>query len=111
LHEGGNRPIMMVIWFGGLLLSAALANYDQLQLKAAGHARPASGWWALLTPLPYLVARWLRTKRETRKGDLLIVVWLLASIAAAGLVYLVPELILSASPVPVEPWTPVFSLF
>ncbi|MBO9577843.1 MAG: DUF2510 domain-containing protein [Microbacteriaceae bacterium] len=110
LHEGGNRPIMMVVWFGGLLLAAALANYDQLQLKAAGHARPATGWWALLTPLPYLVARWVRTRRETRKGEILIVIWIIASIAAAGLVYLIPELILSASPVPVESWTPLVSL-
>ncbi len=50
LGQSSNRPVIAVIWFGGLVVAAGIAGYDRLLLKASGHERPAAGWWALLTP-------------------------------------------------------------
>lgn len=96
LDQPTNRPVMAVIWFGGLIVAAGIAGYDRLLLKASGHERTATGWWALLTPLAYLIARSIRTRRETGRGALLVIVWIIASAAAAGLIYLYPVLFTAA---------------
>lgn len=96
MNQPTNRPVMAVIWFGGLLVAAGFAGYDRLQLKASGHERPAAGWWALLTPLVYLLIRWSRTRKETGKGALLVLVWLLGTIIAVGLIVLDPLLFTAA---------------
>lgn len=96
LGQSSNRALVAVIWFGGLLVAAAIAGYDQLLLKANGHPRPASGWWALLTPLVYLVMRWTRTKESTGSGALLPLVWVAGTVLAAFLVVLFPQILLAA---------------
>jgi len=96
MDQPANRPVAAVIWFGGLLVAAGIAGYDRLQLKASGHERAAAGWWALLTPLAYLLARWTRTRVETGRGLLLVLVWVLGTVLACGLVYLQPILFLAA---------------
>ncbi len=96
LDQPTNRPVMAVIWFGGLFVAAGIAGYDRLLLKASGHERPAAGWWALLTPLAYLLVRWTRTRAETGKGAFLLLVWLIATALAGGLIALDPTLFLAA---------------
>jgi hypothetical protein len=96
MNQPENRAVVAVIWFGGLVVAAGIAGYDRLQLRAAGHERPATGWWALLTPLAYLIARWTRTRTETGRGGLLIIVWVIITAAVVAYLTLDPILFLAA---------------
>ena len=69
-----------------LLGSLGLALRDRRELAFAHHSRTASPLWSLLTPLAYLVARALATRRETGRGwaPALALVAVAAAIAAAA---------------------------
>ena len=68
LGLGNNLPLLVVVWVFPYLLVLGLAAYDRLVLQVWGHAKPASAMWAFLREPGYLIARSLRTYRETGKG-------------------------------------------
>ena len=57
-----------VIGVSFYIASVALAAVDERSLYALGVDRPASAYWALLTPMPYLVARTRALIDEERQG-------------------------------------------
>jgi protein-S-isoprenylcysteine O-methyltransferase Ste14 len=72
-----------IIALGYLLIGFGLAVWDHHILGANDHVRPASAAWALITPLPYLIARSARVKRETGRSAIGPVVLLLLTVVAS----------------------------
>lgn len=71
----------------------ALAVRDRFVLRLAGHDRPASPVWILLTPIAYLSARTAAVTRETgRSAALPLVILLVVLVAIGAAVVLVPGL-------------------
>ncbi|MBC7589675.1 MAG: DUF2510 domain-containing protein, partial [Salinibacterium sp.] len=65
LGLGSNWPLMIAVIALPYFLVLGLAFYDRLVLQVRGHAKPASGFWAVLMAPAYLVARAIRTYRQT----------------------------------------------
>lgn len=89
---GHNLPLVLMVWFAPYLLVLGFAAYDKLVLQTWGHERPASALWAFLREPGYLLARALRTYKETGKGFAPIALWvgtipvlLAAAVAMPGL--------------------------
>lgn len=89
--QGHNTALIWVIWVGAYVVSVGIAAYDGLLLSTYGYERPASAWWALLSPLVYIVMRLTRTFRETGKGFAL-----LAGCVGSGLVVVAANLLVPA---------------
>lgn len=71
--------------FGGLyvVMNLLFASNDRRKLKSVGHERGVGAWWALL-PLVFLI---IRTARLGARSVAPLVVWLLANVGAAVVVY------------------------
>lgn len=65
---GENQPLIVTVVVAPYLLVLGFAFYDRLLLQVWGHSAPASPLWALLTEPGYLIARAVRTIKETGKG-------------------------------------------
>ena len=68
LQLGSNLPLMATVVFAPYLAVIGLAFYDHLLLQVWGHARAASGFWAILSTPVFLVVRGIVTSRQTGKG-------------------------------------------
>lgn len=95
---GHNLPLLLVVWIAPYLIVLGLAAYDKLVLQTWGHKRPASAWWAFLTAPGYLIARGLRTYRETGKGFAPLVVWAAAATGVIAGIIGLPGLVISLLP-------------
>ena len=62
------------------LANVLFAAIDERQLRRLGVARPATAFWALLTPMPYLVARTRALAGEDRAGLALLWIAILTSL-------------------------------
>lgn len=95
---GENYPLFMLVLFGPYLIVLFFAAFDRLLLQIWGHKNPASAWWALLFEPGYLIARTIRTYRETGKGFAPLGIFTAAMVSVlAGLVIL-PGLVIAALP-------------
>lgn len=95
---GNNLPLMLVVWLLPYLAVLGLAAYDRLVLQTWGFNRPASAWWAVLAQPGYLIARVLRTYRETGKGFAPIAVWAAAFTGVLVGIVAVPGVAISMLP-------------
>jgi hypothetical protein len=95
---GNNLPLLLVVWVSPYLIVLGFAAYDRLALKTAGHEKPASPLWALLTAPAYLLARARRTIKETGKGFAPLVIWSGASFALVASVLVLPGILISLMP-------------
>jgi hypothetical protein len=86
------------IWGVPYLLIVLLAMIDYLLLKRAGHERPASWAWALLTAPVYLVARSMSVSRVAGFGLAPLLVWAGVALLQIGSVLVVPGLLISGIP-------------
>ncbi|WP_222706649.1 DUF2510 domain-containing protein [Lacisediminihabitans profunda] len=90
--------ITATIWGGPYLLILILAIIDYLLLKRAGHERPASWAWALLTAPVYLIVRSMSVSRVAGFGLAPLLVWAGLGLLQLGSVLVVPGLLISALP-------------
>jgi hypothetical protein len=95
---GSNVQLMVAIVVFPYLLVIGLAFYDRLLLQTWGHQRPASAFWSLLREPAYLVARAVRTFRETGKGFAPIAIWASSLGAVLAGILIFPGLLLSVAP-------------
>jgi hypothetical protein len=95
---GNNYPLYLVVWGAPYLLVIGIAAFDRLVLKLWGHERPASALWALLTDPVYLVARALRTYRQTGKGFAPLAAFAGSATAVLAGVLIMPGLVIAALP-------------
>lgn len=100
LGLGNNWPLIIAIIVLPYFLVLGLASFDRLVLQVRGHARPANGWWALLTTPAYLVMRAIRTYRQTGKGFAPLVVFALSSLSVVAGILVVPGILIAALPGP-----------
>lgn len=98
VNEGHNLALIWMIWVGTYFVSVGIASYDRLVLQTWGHRRPASAWWALLSPVVYLVMRLVRTFRETGKGFGLLVGWAISAVVVLAANALVPAFLIASLP-------------
>ncbi len=66
--------------------AVALTIHDRKVLLASMHPTAASGWWLLLSPLVYLVARAAQVTKSTGHGWAPVVVFILSSIVPVAAV-------------------------
>lgn len=66
------------------IVTIILAIADRSKLDWAGHSRPASWAWTLLTAPVYLLVRTIAVKRETGRFSALLLVWILLAAALVG---------------------------
>jgi len=83
-----------VTWIAGLVL----ATIDGRLLRSQGMARPANPLWAVLGVLVYLVARLMRTVRETGSGFGPLLTFLVLGGVLVGGFLAVPGLIMQLAP-------------
>lgn len=98
LGLGHNLPLLLVVWVSPYIVVLGFAAYDRLVLTTAGHSKPASVAWALLTAPGYLVARAVSTLKETGKGFAPLAVWGGASVALIASVLVIPGIAISVMP-------------
>jgi len=86
---GSNLPLIITVIGFPFVLVVGLAFYDRLELMTWGHAKQASPAWALLQQPAYLLARSVRTIKETGRGFAPFTVWFssLGLVLAACLVF------------------------
>ena len=97
LGLGNNLPLIVTIVVAPYLLVIGFAFYDRLLLQVWGHTRPASPWWALIAPA-YLLARAVRTFKETGKGFGPLGVFGASVTAALAGVIIVPGILIALFP-------------
>jgi len=95
---GQNYPLYLVVWFAPYLLVIGFAAFDRLVLTLWGHKRPASAAWAILTNPVYLVARAMRTYRETGKGFAPLAGFFGSATAVLAGILVLPGLVIAALP-------------
>lgn len=95
---GNNYPLYLVVWFAPYLVVLGIAAFDRLVLTLWGHERPASAAWGLLTAPVYLVARALRTYRQTGRGLAPIAGFVGSATAVLAGVLVLPGLVIAAIP-------------
>ena len=86
------------IWGGPYVLILILAVIDYLLLVRAGHDRPASWAWALLSAPVYLIVRSMSVSRVSGFGLAPLLVWAGLGLLQIGSVLVVPGLLISAMP-------------
>jgi len=81
--------IQVILAVTALLTSLALAIGDRRSLARAGHDYPASPAWVLLTPLAYLIARYVSATRETGRNTIapLVVFFVALAVVGAALIF------------------------
>ena len=95
---GGNLPLILTIVFAPYLLVIGFAAYDKLLLQVWGYERPARARWAVLTAPIYLIARAVRTVKETGKGFAPLVVFGSSLVAVLAGILVLPGIVISAFP-------------
>ena len=95
---GHNLPLLAVIWIGPYFLILFFAAFDRLLLQTWGHDRPASPLWALLTAPGYLLARAVRTFKETGKGFATLALFAAGLTAVLAGILVLPGLLISVIP-------------
>lgn len=95
---GSNLPLVLTVVFAPYLLVLGFAVYDKLLLQVWGHARPAGARWALLTAPGYLIARSVRTVKETGKGFAALVVFASSLVAVLAGILVLPGIVISIFP-------------
>lgn len=95
---GGNAGLVAGIWILPYPLVLVLALCDGWALKNAGYHRPALWALALLGSPVYLLARAMRTSRQSGRGFTPLITWMLLIILQVGSVLAVPGLAISALP-------------
>jgi hypothetical protein len=95
---GHNLPLLLVVWVSPYLVVLGFAAYDRLVLTTAGHERPASAAWALLTAPVYLIMRAIRTTRNTGRGFAPFAIWSGATFALVATVLVLPGILISLMP-------------
>ena len=95
---GHNVPLLLVAFLAPYLLVLGLAAFDRLVLQTWGHRNPASALWALLFQPGYLLARAMRTYKQTGKGFAPFVVWASSLLVVVGAVLALPGLMISLVP-------------
>ncbi|MBC7591522.1 MAG: hypothetical protein H7226_10835 [Salinibacterium sp.] len=100
LGLGSNWPLMIAVIALPYFLVLGLAFYDRLVLQVRGHAKPASGFWAVLMAPAYLVARAIRTYRQTGKGFAPLGLFALAGVSVLAGILVVPGILLAVLPGP-----------
>jgi hypothetical protein len=95
---GHNVPLLLVVFLAPYLLVFGLAAFDRLVLHTWGHRHPASALWALLFQPGYLIARAIRTYRQTGKGLTPVIIWASSLVVVLGAVLALPGLVISLLP-------------
>ena len=95
---GHNVPLLVVVWVGPYLAVLFFAAFDRLLLQTWGHRNPASPLWALLTAPGYLLARAVRTFKETGKGFATLGLFVAGGTAVLAGVLVLPGLLISVVP-------------
>ena len=95
---GDNYPLILLVLFAPYLVVLFFAAFDRLVLQTWGHKKPASAWWALLTEAGYLIARSIRTWRETGKGFAPLGAYLAAGVSVLAGVVILPGLLIAVMP-------------
>ena len=98
MFASGFNPLAII---GALLvpplLVIAWVIRDRARLDSFGYDAIPSGWWILLGPIAYLIARYVVTRREANKGAAplvtYIVVWLALTVASAVLTFAAPAFV------------------
>jgi len=83
--------IVIGLWLVNLLAWAALVGMafaDRAALLAGGNDTAASPWWALLTPLVYLIARARHVRLYATGGWASVIWWVVAAILSPGVAVL-----------------------
>jgi len=104
----GLEPSPQLAWgvcAGAYVIGLLLAFLDSSRLRRGGHARTASPLWELLTPIGYLSARGVATRRETGGGRVVILTMVLGVLVALLLVVLFPDVITLVAPDVTVPWS------
>lgn len=87
-----------LIWVVPFLGTIGLAMLDRRQLRQRGIVRPPTWMWSLLGAPVYLVARFLRTVRQTGRGISPLVGWALLTALAFATPLAVPGMIIALQP-------------
>jgi len=95
---GHNVPLLVVVWVGPYLAVLFFAAFDRLLLQTWGHRHPASALWALLTAPGYLLARAVRTFKETGKGFATLGLFVAGGTAVLAGILVLPGLLISVIP-------------
>lgn len=95
---GHNLPLFLVVWFAPYLVVLGLAAFDRLLLQVWGHKNPASSWWALLREPGYLIARAVRTYKETGRGLAPLAAFAASSLTVLAGILVLPGLVIAAFP-------------
>lgn len=98
LGQGGNFPLLLVVWVGPYFIVMGLAAFDRLLLQVWGHKHPASGFWSLLGQPGYLIARAIRTWAQTGKGLLPLAFNAASVVTVLAGVLILPGLLISILP-------------
>ena len=98
LELGSNWPLIIVTIVLPYFIVIGLASYDRLVLEVRGHAKPASGFWAILTAPTYLVVRAIRTYRQSGKGFVPLVIFTQAGLSVLVGILVVPGILIAALP-------------
>lgn len=77
-----------ILGLAAFFAALALAISDRRSLRRAGHDQQASPAWVLLTPLAYLIARYVAVSRETERNAIspLVVFFVVIGAIAAALI-------------------------
>lgn len=98
LRLGSNWPLIIVTIALPYFIVIGLALYDRLVLQVRGHAKPASGFWAVLTAPAYLIVRAIRTYRQLGRGFVPLVIFTQAGLSVLVGILLVPGILIAAMP-------------
>jgi hypothetical protein len=90
----GSSPLITVLGLAQFITVVVGAMLDQRQLEKLGYQRTTSPWWAVLSPLVWIIIRTVRVRRESGKGVAPLVVHILNSF-----VITVPVILAIAIPV------------
>jgi hypothetical protein len=94
----GSTELLAAIWILPYPIVLVLALCDRWALQTAGFHRPALWAWALLGTPAYLLARAVRTTRESGRGFTPLITWTLLAALQVGSIIAAPGLAVSALP-------------
>ena len=98
LGLGSNWPLIIVTIVLPYFIVIGLASYDRLVLQVRGHAKPASGFWAVLTAPAYLVVRAICTYRQSGRGFVPLVIFTQAGLSVLVAILVAPGILIAAIP-------------
>lgn len=98
LGQGGNFPLIMVVWVAPYFLVIGFAAFDKLLLQVWGHTKPAKARWSILGQQVYLIVRAVRTWAQTGKGLLPLAFNAASIVTVLAGVLVLPGLLISVIP-------------